>query len=59
MIITVNNMKIRISKDDSGKDRFTKKEVEDLVEREQTIVSGDHSHCLCRVGDGKVIGEIQ
>jgi len=50
------NIEVRISRDTGGKHRFTKEEVEKLIE------DGDirfHRNLLCRISDGKVVGEIK
>lgn len=49
------NIEIRISKDTSQKPRFTKEEVEELIKNENVKF---HRNLLCRISDGKVIGEI-
>jgi len=50
------NIEIRISKDESHKPRFTKEEVEELVKKEDVKFV---RNLLCRISDGKVIGEIK
>jgi len=47
---------IRISTDATGKPRFTKDEVQQLIKDEKVSF---HRDLLCRIGDGKVIGQIE
>ena len=54
-----DGLKLRISLDGGGRDRFTKEEIIKLIENRQTYIGGDHSHCLCRYGDGAVLAEIK
>jgi hypothetical protein len=49
------NIQIRISRDAAGNLRFTKKEVEELLQSGSSF----HKNLLVRTKDGKVIGEIK
>ena len=49
------NINIRVSNDSSGNPRFTKDEVEKLIKDEDIKFV---RNLLCRISDGKVIGEI-
>jgi hypothetical protein len=51
----INGMKLRISKDECGDDRFTKQEIIKAInEGEAKVIK----HCLCRYPDGKIYAEI-
>lgn len=49
------SINIRISTDETGKSRFTKDEVMQLMKENKVKFSGN---LMLRIGDGKVIGEI-
>lgn len=49
-------MDLRISKDECGRDRFTKEEIISAIDEN---TAEQHRHCLCRKGDGKVFAEIE
>lgn len=51
----IYSIKLRISIDDCGHDRFTKEEIVNAIKSNQAVMSGD---CLCRKKDGKVFAEI-
>lgn len=59
MIFSLDNMKLRISKDETGNDRFTREQILEMYHNNETIISGVNDHCLCRKSDGKIIAEIQ
>ena len=52
----VLNIEIRISRDGLGNHRFTKEEVEELVKTNNIKFV---RNILCRISDGKVVGEIK
>jgi len=49
------NLKIKLSKDSSGKYAYSKAEVKELIKLEKVYFAGN---LLCRIGDHVVIGEI-
>ena len=57
-LFTYYGRRYRVSKDECGKDRFTKDEIIDALIKGDALVGGDHNHCLLRKTDGKVFAEI-
>ncbi len=52
-------MRLRVSRDECSKDRFTQEEIIGMVSAGETVMSGDRDHCLCRKSDGAVLAEIE
>lgn len=58
-IFSLDNMKLHISKDETGNDRFTREQILEMHHNNETIISDVNDHYLCRKNDGTILAEIQ